>query len=49
MEGSGVVKVTSNQLLVMIWITMLTVQLEIRPILNKLGVHSDEIFRTALL
>ena len=34
MDESGVVKGTSEQILVVIWITMQTVQLEICPLLN---------------
>ena len=35
-EGSRVVKGTSDEILVMIWITMLTIQPETRSLLNKL-------------
>ena len=38
MEGSGVVRGMSDLILVMIWITMLTVNLEIWSLRNKLQV-----------
>ena len=48
LEGFGVVKETCNYILVAIWITRLTVQSEIRPLLSKLWADFDEIFWIAL-
>ena len=42
------VKGASDKILVVIQITILTAQLQIRPLFNKLCAHFDEIFRTAL-
>ena len=49
MEGPWVVKGMSVYILVMIRITMLTAQSEIRPLINKLGVDFDENFRIAAM
>ena len=46
--GVGVVTGTSDKILVAILITMLTVQSEIWPLLNKLWTDFDEIFRISL-
>ena len=46
--GSGVVKGTSEYIVVLIWITMLTAQLKIWSLLNRLWTDVDEIFRIAL-
>ena len=48
MERSGVVKGTHDQILVVIQITMLTVQSESWPLPNKLSADFDEMFRIAL-
>ena len=48
MEGSTVVKGASDYILVVIRIIMLTVQLETRPLFNKLWADFYEIFRIAL-
>ena len=45
MEGSRAVTGTSDYILVVILITMLTAQLGIRPLLNKLSANFDEIFQ----
>ena len=47
-DGSGVVKETSDWILVVIEITMLTVQLKIGPLLNNLEADFDEICRLAV-
>ena len=48
MESSGVVKGTSNWILVVTRITMLTAQSEIWPLPNNIWVDFDEIFRISL-
>ena len=48
MGRSVVIKGTSDLIVVAIWITMLTVQSEIRPLFNNLLPDFDEIFRKAL-
>ena len=48
MEGSGVVKNTSDYTSVAIWIIMLTAKSEIQPSLNKLWADFNKIFRIAL-
>ena len=47
MVESGMVKGTSDQILVVVWIIMLTAQLEIKPLLKKLWTDVDDFFRIA--
>ena len=47
MEGSRVVKGISDHIFIVIWITMLTVQSEIQPLLKKLA-DIYEIFKIIL-